>query len=48
MGVPSEKMVDEIAAAEKKRLGEQKKKLGAEGIKKCADTIEAAIKENIV
>lgn len=48
IGVPSEKMVEEIAAVEKKRLAKQKKTLGAEGLKKCESKIAAAIKENTV
>ncbi|KAK5978375.1 hypothetical protein GCK32_003915, partial [Trichostrongylus colubriformis] len=46
IGVPSEKMVDQVAKEEKNRLDQQCKKLGEEGIKRCGEKIEAAIKEN--
>ena len=48
IGVPNEKMVEQIAEEEKKRLNEQKKRLGKEGIKQSGENIEAAIKENTV
>ncbi|XGW14328.1 hypothetical protein V3C99_000558 [Haemonchus contortus] len=46
VGVPSEKMVDQVAKEEKTRLDEQRKKLGQDGIKQCGEKIEAAVKEN--
>lgn len=46
VGIPSEKMVDQITKEEKARLDAQRKKLGKEGIKKCGVKIEEAIKEN--
>ncbi|PIO74794.1 peptidase M16 inactive domain protein, partial [Teladorsagia circumcincta] len=46
VGVPSEKMVEQVAKEEKTRLDKQRKELGKEGIKECGEKIEAAIKEN--
>ncbi|KAK6028144.1 hypothetical protein OSTOST_05817, partial [Ostertagia ostertagi] len=46
VGVPSEKMVEQVAKEEKTRLDKQRKELGKDGIKECGEKIQAAIKEN--
>ncbi|WKY03157.1 hypothetical protein Q1695_016451 [Nippostrongylus brasiliensis] len=46
IGVPSEKMVDQIAKQEEARLDAQRSRLGKDGIKRCGKHIEEAIKEN--
>ncbi|KAK6038441.1 peptidase M16 inactive domain protein [Cooperia oncophora] len=46
LGIPSEKMVEQVAKEEKARLDEQRKKLGKDGIKQCGENIKTAIKEN--
>ncbi|KJH48966.1 peptidase M16 inactive domain protein [Dictyocaulus viviparus] len=46
IGVPSVKMVTEVADGEKVRLEQQREKLGVDGVKRCGEEIEKAIKEN--
>ncbi|EYC00286.1 hypothetical protein Y032_0116g539 [Ancylostoma ceylanicum] len=46
VGIPSEKMVEQVAKEEKARIEQQRKKLGKDGIKGCGDKICCAIKEN--
>ncbi|KIH49058.1 hypothetical protein ANCDUO_20868, partial [Ancylostoma duodenale] len=46
VGIPSEKMVEQVAKEEKTRLEQQRKKLGKDGIKGCGEKICCAIKEN--
>uniref|UniRef100_A0AC35TMD5 Presequence protease, mitochondrial n=1 Tax=Rhabditophanes sp. KR3021 TaxID=114890 RepID=A0AC35TMD5_9BILA len=41
-GIPSIKLVDQISAAEKKRISDQKKSLGAKGLLECAKTMKDA------
>ncbi|VDK71034.1 unnamed protein product, partial [Cylicostephanus goldi] len=46
IGIPSEKMVEQVANEEKARIEQQRQKLGDDGIKKCDENICCAIKEN--
>ncbi|KAK6746301.1 hypothetical protein RB195_012423 [Necator americanus] len=46
IGIPSEKMVEQVAKEEKARLEQQRQKLGKEGIKSCGEKICCAMEEN--
>lgn len=48
IGEPSNKLMEDMGQEEKDRVAEQRKKLGEEGLKKMADTVEAANEENEV
>ncbi|RCN27740.1 hypothetical protein ANCCAN_26523 [Ancylostoma caninum] len=46
VGVPSKKMVAEIAQEEAERLKPQREKLGSDGMRECGEKIRRAIEEN--
>ncbi|KAI1724126.1 hypothetical protein Ddc_05332 [Ditylenchus destructor] len=46
MGEPSAEAVEEFSNKEDKRIEEQQKRLGKNGLVKCAETLERAIQEN--
>ncbi|KAK6102595.1 Peptidase M16 inactive domain family protein [Brugia pahangi] len=45
MGYPSQAEVTRIATTEKKRIEEQRKKLGKDGLRRCAEKLEKALHE---